>query len=452
MPSKTRGGFRNREVRRLESQLEETATFWALLRLIEIGLSNDDFNASIRPLKLSREYNIELDPQNALLNIICDLGDEDTPISVRIGKMGLAILHSYLDNTSHFQSRHRHIDKRYEDLSSALMRDGTDIVFELAQDQSENDAKVKPNNYLQVRKWKSATEDLTRSSSKQQSGLFHDQEVTDFIIVAAPQELHAILKLVDSGFGKRRTTRIDKQTAYHLIIPREENEIECILMCAISKGVDATVSLIRDIIERRTPRSIVMVGMMGGIQNKVGILEVVAPKTIYDGRALGTREGRLIRETETSLVHSLFSDAVNHVGVVEHGEDIIDVVKSKKTITTGAKIDDVTHEMVVEMMDVDGENIVGFEMEGYGVYGQNTFQQLKGRNVIYGMIKGVADYGSVGVELDADERCRLERISSREGIGPPFDPTGNKPLKRALQYEATVRSFLVAMNALRFLA
>ena len=92
----------------------------------------------------------------------------------------------------------------------------------------------------------------------------------------------------------------------------------------------------------------------------------------------------------------------------------------------------------------DSENIVGLEMEAYALASATLNQQLHSANVVFGVFKSVADYCSTVDELDEATRTSLSKLVDFGKISPPYNPTKNKELKAALQFEATKLSFELA--------
>lgn len=78
----------------------------------------------------------------------------------------------------------------------------------------------------------------------------------------------------------------------------------------------------------------------------------------------------------------------------------------------------------------------------------NNYQLLHKANVVYGVLKGVADYCSTRSEISNEDKKIIEQAIDLGQISGALNPTDNKQLKTALQKEATVRAFAVALDVL----
>lgn len=271
--------------------------------------------------------------------------------------------------------------------------------------------------------------------------------VKHFVIVGTDQELDAIVEHLEGALISRRN--LANHLGRKVILKSEGREPLCIgLICAGGQGVGNSTNLIHDIVQLEQPRSIMMVGMMGGLPDKVSLLTVVCPESIYDGSRIGTREGRLTRESEGGPLHPAFADVVKNMGPVAFRGGNIDVVKRKKIVTVDAKIDDIQHELATKILEVDSENVVGIDKEAFALVNANNYQLLHKANVVYGVLKGVADYCSTRSEISNEDKKIIEQAIDLGQISGALNPTDNKQLKTALQKEATVRAFAVALDVL----
>jgi nucleoside phosphorylase len=194
------------------------------------------------------------------------------------------------------------------------------------------------------------------------------------------------------------------------------------------------------------PRAVVMVGMMAGVRGKANLLDVVIPRTVFDGTAVGTREGAVVAEPEAADIDPrLHHWVTNYDWGADPRTKMLTLLAHKKTVTVAAKIDDISHELAKAAIGIDKENVVGLEMEGIALADRQKRQPLLGRSVAYLMVKGVADFA--GHEATAEDVASLPphlRAKARDNPNPVM----NRPLRAALQREATRRSMAVAVTIL----
>jgi hypothetical protein len=271
-----------------------------------------------------------------------------------------------------------------------------------------------------------------------------------FIVLGASQELPAVLSCVSQLKMTYEETSFGKNLIGHRILWEHGDMATTLwLCCAVSQRVDALSNLINTLSERFSPISIILTGMMGGIPNKIGFLDVVIPTAIYDGRVVGTKAKKIILEPEPGLVHPAIHSIANNIPEFLLGESAIEVKKNKKSLTVAAKMDDISHSLFRALISPDKENIVAFEMEAQAVANANFFQQLSGGNTVLGVVKSVADFGGMESGQSEEEIDLVKSNISYIDTDGEFDPIENKKVKSKLQYEATKRALFVAAEISR---
>ena len=198
------------------------------------------------------------------------------------------------------------------------------------------------------------------------------------------------------------------------------------------------------------PQNVILVGMMAGIKGKSSMLDVLVPRQIYDVTSLGTRAGEVVPEPKAGTVDPTLHHSLSVLDFTATEASGIEITPHKYTATVSGKYDDLEPEMARRALGVDWENIVGLEMEGSALVEKQGTQSQDRRAIRYLMIKGVADYA--GERPSGLEVRRLRAIPSLTPFLNNPDPTNNRAFKAAMQKEATIRSFMVAMVLLRSLS
>jgi nucleoside phosphorylase len=275
-----------------------------------------------------------------------------------------------------------------------------------------------------------------------------DVKYDAFVVVAAQQELRYVREyLKQHSIAMEAHTPMAGRSGTAFYLPAGNGSQKRVgLMVASSQGRESMSELLEAISSNEKPQLVIMVGMMAGIQNKAKLLDVIAPKTVYDGTAIGTRDGAVVAEPEAAdidpLLHQWLLD--HDWGDDEYSQDI-NVILHKKTVTVSAKIDDVTHELAQAALCVDRENVIGLEMEGIALANRQKRNQLVPDTVRYLMVKGVADYAGKTI---TNEDCDQLPDALKAIAVVHQDPIRNKDLRLALQKEATWRAMSVARSLL----
>lgn len=271
-----------------------------------------------------------------------------------------------------------------------------------------------------------------------------------FIVLSAAQELRPVLHAASSLGMSHQEAAFGKNLIGHRLTWDHEGEsTDLWLAVAVRQGVDGLTALLTILSERFDPLSVILAGMMGGIPEKIRLLDVVVPTVMYDGRIVGTKNKSILAEPEPATAHPAIHSILNNIPVIEMDDTEINVKKNKKSLTVAAKHDDISHHLFRKIREADTENIVAFEMEAQAIGYKNHFQQLDGGNVVYGMVKGVADFGGMA---SGESQAQLDQVkhainySAEDG---DFDPIRNPVVKQKLQFEATRRALVVAAQISR---
>jgi len=271
----------------------------------------------------------------------------------------------------------------------------------------------------------------------------------DFIVAAAIQELSAIREYLNElGYVRSEAPPIEnRRVEIFEIETSARGKFSFGLMVAIDKGKSQMKSLLEAIERNTSAAHVIMVGMMAGIKNKTRLLDVVVPRTVYDGTAIGTKAGKHVGEPEAGSMDAKLHHWTASMEQASLKAARIRLISQKKTVTVAAKIDDISHGLAKSALAVDPENVVGLEMEASALIEQQTTQSLRNKAVGYLMVKGVADYA--GDRPDHVEVMDLSSISALKDHLADADPTNSVPLKSALQKEATRRALFVALETLQ---
>ncbi len=271
-----------------------------------------------------------------------------------------------------------------------------------------------------------------------------------FIVLSAAQELRPVLHAASSIGMSHHETPLGKNLIGHrLTWNHEAGSTDLWLAVAMRQGVDALTALLTILSERFDPISVILTGMMGGIPSKIKFLDVVVPTVMFDGRIVGTKNKRILAEPEPATPHPAIHSILNNIPAVEIEGTEVNVKKNKKSLTVAAKHDDISHYLFRSISGADPENIVAFEMEAQAIGYKNYFQQLDGDNVIYGMVKGVADFGGMDSEQPETEIEQVKNVINYSLDDGEFDPIRNPVVKQKLQFEATKRALVVAAEISR---
>lgn len=271
--------------------------------------------------------------------------------------------------------------------------------------------------------------------------------IENYIVVAAGQELAAVRSYLSGVATKKGQYVLKKRPVdvYEFETSTGKRQLLA-LMLAAAKGKAKMKELVEVIAENSNAKRVLMVGMMASLKGKVQLLDVIAPKTVFDASAIGTKAGRLVSEPEAGVMDPelhLWLSGADYIGTQAEN---FRVITHKKTITVAAKIDEVDHDLAKAALAVDPENVVGLEMEASALTEAQELNNLNDRKIGFLMIKGVADYA--GEKPNADEVVELKKIEELSPYLSDPDPTNSPQLKAALQNLATVRSLIVALHLL----
>jgi hypothetical protein len=271
-------------------------------------------------------------------------------------------------------------------------------------------------------------------------------QIQDMLVMAARQELDAVRRCLDElGFTREEHFLDSRMVETFRMQKTRRGDIVVGLMLPLQKAKSGMKSLLEAIKAHSSAQHVLMVGMMAGIKDKVRLLDVLAPLTVYDVTQIGTRGEKFIVEPGAGTMDARLHNLAAFIDPINFRDPSIRLITHKNTVTFSAKIDDITHELAAAALNVDPENVVGLEMEGSALI---EMQNLKfdSQNIRYLMIKGVADYA--GERPDKAEVRSLANIASiKEHLSDP-DPTEAIELKAALQREATRRALFVALELL----
>ncbi len=273
------------------------------------------------------------------------------------------------------------------------------------------------------------------------------QRPSDFIVVGARQELDAIRRFLKTSGMRHELHRelADGRPADVIYFTtRGGGVVSAAVMLASEKGNAAMRDLLEAIDIHESPKRVIMVGMMAGLKGRVSLLDVLVPLYVYDGTALGTKDGAFVPEMRAGNVDTRFHDWLQALDIDDLRSEGLKLITHKKTVAVGAKIDDISHALAQSMISVDPENIVGLEMEASAIVSKSMAQSTRGNAVQRLMIKGVADYA--GETPSQEEIARLRSLPTIAVHLDNPDPTNNLTLKAALQEEATHRAFRVALR------
>jgi hypothetical protein len=185
-----------------------------------------------------------------------------------------------------------------------------------------------------------------------------------FVVVAAGQELAAVRSYLDAEGAIRKNYPLSDTWSVERISITRTKQIEFCLAIAPGQGVGKMGALLDFIQKEAAPKTVILVGMMGGIRGKSGLLDVQAPGNIIDGSRLGTRDGRIVPEPHGSDLDPTLHTRLHSIDHGRHKIDDIKVVTHKHSLCVAAKFDDLTPELAQAALRVDPENIIGIEMEG----------------------------------------------------------------------------------------
>ena len=274
-------------------------------------------------------------------------------------------------------------------------------------------------------------------------------DLEHFLVVAAPQELDAGLAWVAENGWNVKKHKIANRTGRRIEMKFADGaKLNVGIICATHKGNMSSRELISDIVHHESPKSLLMVGMMGGIPEKVNLMDIVCPMIVYDGTAIGTKDGAILPEGRPLPMHERIADILSNLGTKHYKGIELKIVKNKHSVTVWEKIDDLTPELSKAILNKDPENIVGLEMEAYAVAHANLNQQLHDNNVVFGVFKSVADFCSTIDEIDDKTKEKIAKFVDLSQFDQPHNPTKNKELKAKLQSEGTKLSFELAMHVL----
>lgn len=276
-----------------------------------------------------------------------------------------------------------------------------------------------------------------------------DNRPTNFIVVAAGQELAAIRAHNKAkGLSVKSEQTLARRNADIVTVPMAEGpSLEVGVLLASKKGSESMTELLGALDQYEKPRWVIMVGMMAGVKGKTQLLEIIAPLTIYNGQSVGTKNGKIVVEPDGAKVDPVLHEYLHSMDKELLAEAGIMLTTHKHTVTVAAKIDDWLHEVSQMVLAVDNENIIGLEMEGWAVAQRQSVQVRSDIKTGYIMIKGVADYA--GGSLDEDEIEKLKTLPKLAELMANPDPTNSLDFKKALQRLATIRAYDVALDLFR---
>lgn len=274
-----------------------------------------------------------------------------------------------------------------------------------------------------------------------------------FITTGASKEIEFIRDAVISMGGKAVPDKAltKNQAGYRCEVPNSAGDdvIRFGLASASNDGKAPQTNLLKRICSDSDPRIIILVGMMGGIPGRVSLFDVVIPTVIYDGTTVGTEQGKPKWTKTSRSMHEKFG-SVSATFAGQVGKELgIKVRNNKRVVTTGGTIEDVNEALFSEIVDYDKGEIVGMEMEGYAIFEASTDQQHDGKNVIFGFVKAVADFGVSEVSEQQVEAVRKNIPSLAEETD--IKPRSNEQHKAAIQQHATALAFKTAVRLIEML-
>lgn len=284
------------------------------------------------------------------------------------------------------------------------------------------------------------------SSAMRESG--EDQDLSIWITTGASKEIPFIRAAITElgGSWKRDPKLGENLSGYRCSVPSSGGGsiIRFALISASRDGKQAQTNLIHRIRKGSKAKLIILVGMMGGIPNRVDMLDVVIPTDVYDGTNLGTENGRPKWAVTVRPMHERFSSSSANFASEIAEEFDFKIRNTKRVVTTGGTIEDVNQDLFQEIVKYDEGEIIGMEMEGYAVVDASADQQGDGRIVIYGFVKAVADYGK-GELPEKQINILQQNIPELKDV-EKITPRSNEDHKRLIQHVATGLAFRCAIR------
>ena len=273
-------------------------------------------------------------------------------------------------------------------------------------------------------------------------------EAKNFLVVAAQQELAAVRDFlrentIEYTSGIRKV--LDGYYCDTFLMETQDGENkEIVVIAAARKGHDAMRDLIRAILTNYADSNIILVGMMGGVKDKVRLLDIVIPDQIVRFKGIGTRNGRIVEEPLPGVVSRNLLQAIKLVETNEeelHGGKI---VFEKTIVTAPGKMDDFDVELTKAVLRSDNENIVGLEMESGAVAAEIDADNQRGTVPKILLVKGVADY--LGSPITDEDSDLLSHNLEINGLLENGNPTTDKKLKEKLQKISTINALKTVLN------
>ncbi|WP_430253177.1 hypothetical protein [Neorhizobium sp. DAR64872/K0K18] len=281
-----------------------------------------------------------------------------------------------------------------------------------------------------------------------------DQDLGIWITTGASKEIPFVRKAIEELGGRWKGDAYlgTNLSGYRCEIPSKDpgKLFRFALIAASHDGKQAQSNLVHRIRNGADPKAIILVGMMGGIPGRVDLLDVVIPTVVYDGTNVGTEDNKPKWARTSRPVHEKFA-SVSATFTAEIAEEFNFAYKNtKRVVTTGATIEDTNQELFEEIVGHDAGEIVGMEMEGYAVVDASTDQQGDNKNVVFGFVKAVADYGKQDLPARQIEILQ-EAIPELKDV-TEIKPRSNPEQKKLIQGHATKIAFKCAIRLAEYIA
>ncbi|MGO7340008.1 hypothetical protein ACCT08_07495 [Rhizobium johnstonii] len=274
----------------------------------------------------------------------------------------------------------------------------------------------------------------------------------NWITCGASKEAEFIRRAIEVLGGTSTPAKVSKSLfGFQCKVPTKygSNSVDFNLISANGTGKSPQTGLLRTISEESEPNNVILVGMMGGIKPKANLFDVVIPTDIYDGTNLGTdhagpkwyRTSRPMNETFAAVTANYALMIAAELGII--------IRNTKRVVSTGDTIEDVEAQLFKEIREVDPEEIIGMEMEGYAVLEANSSQLQRGKHTVHGFVKAIADFGKHPLsekEMEA-VRAAIPELASETDI----TPRSNDKHKQHMQEYATTIALKCAVNLLALL-
>lgn len=281
-----------------------------------------------------------------------------------------------------------------------------------------------------------------------------ETRIKRYITVATPTEAGSVREqFVSDGYTAKYQPNIAGDFGGWVVRMDEENPFEPIcIVSAEDHGRNFHDKLLQRISRHTYAETVVCVGCMGGRKDKVRLFDVVIPRQVYDGAAIGAVKGELTLEDFSARFTPRFTSTVASIASKISSDTGIKLITTKRTVASGNVIDDMDSELMRLLIARNPEEIVGIEMEGFAIASanQDNMSNKEGRSITFGMIKGVSDFGRQLV----DGKKEIENLDENLRIyvkNNAFDPRENKEVKEAVQDIAIRRAAAVAMMTINLL-